>query len=370
MLAVRSADEQTGRVYSYGLQVSMSPRVGPTLRPFAAPWPALAVVADTNVLASRACNAVREGRSEELLSGLVGTGRSNLYVSAHVPEELVEHLTAIAASSNVPVSEASEVLWNSIMPAVPVVDLAIRDYLSPRVRTMLCIDRELPRRLRGDPDDVGTTALAELLAPAVILSTDSVFTRLGFANTDAAAWVGMAYGLLRMAGFEARLTDAAFLAETAARAIAVTGGSAVRAIRSHPVPAVGLLAGAVVLAARFGYLELGRWREGWHRFREAIGPWKDGLTVALEEHQAARGAVRVIEPVGKPTVEQAAARHLARRGAALTPCDLRDQLLSAGYTASAAELKRGMLGHPAFSRRPGGRFELGRCATLMVDPWR
>lgn len=348
----------------------MSPRVGPTLRPFAAPWPALAVVADTNVLASRACNAVREGRSEELLSGLVGTGRSNLYVSAHVPEELVEHLTAIAASSNVPVSEASEVLWNSIMPAVPVVDLAIRDYLSPRVRTMLCIDRELPRRLRGDPDDVGTTALAELLAPAVILSTDSVFTRLGFANTDAAAWVGMAYGLLRMAGFEARLTDAAFLAETAARAIAVTGGSAVRAIRSHPVPAVGLLAGAVVLAARFGYLELGRWREGWHRFREAIGPWKDGLTVALEEHQAARGAVRVIEPVGKPTVEQAAARHLARRGAALTPCDLRDQLLSAGYTASAAELKRGMLGHPAFSRRPGGRFELGRCATLMVDPWR
>jgi len=31
-------------------------------------------------------------------------------------------------------------------------------------------------RLRGDPDDLGTAALAEFLAPAVIISADSVFT--------------------------------------------------------------------------------------------------------------------------------------------------------------------------------------------------
>lgn len=367
-LEIRSGDAQTVPVHSQGLQPPALTRAGPTLRPFAAPWPALVVVADTNVLASRACNAVREGRSEELLSGLAGSGRANMYVSAHVPEELVEHLPVIAASNKVSVSEASEVLWDDIMSAVPVVDLAIRDYLSPRVRTMLCIDRELPRRLRGDPDDIGTTALAELLAPAVILSSDSVFTRLGFANTDAATWVGLAYRLLRAAGFEARLGDAAFLAELAVRAVAAAGGAAVRVIRSYPVPVVGLLAGAVVLAGRFGYLDLGRWREGWHRFREAMGPWLDWLMVALEEHQSVRGALRVIEPAGKPTVEQAAARHLARRGAALTPRELRDELSSSGYRASAAELKRGMLRHPGFSRRPGDHFELGRCPTSMIDP--
>ncbi|WCN80929.1 hypothetical protein [Micromonospora sp. LH3U1] len=354
-------------MHSQALQASTLPRVGPTLRPLAAPWPALVVVADTNVLASRACNAVRRGHDEELFSGLAGNGRSNIYVSAHVPEELVEHLPAIAASNDVPASEASRVLWGEIMPAVPVVDLAIRDYLSPRVRPMLCTDRELPRRLRGDPDDIGTTALAELLAPAVILSSDSVFTRLGFANTDAATWVGLAYGLLRAAGFEARLGDAALLAELTARTVAAAGGATVRAIRSYPVPAIGLLAGAVVLAGRFGYLDPARWREGWHRFREAMEPLRDGLTVALEEHQAARGALRVIEPAGRPTVEQAAARYLARRRAALTPRELRDELSMSGFTASGAELRRGMLSHSAFSRRPGDRFELGRCSVSMLD---
>jgi hypothetical protein len=33
----------------------------PTLRPFAAPWPALVAVSDTNTLATQACNVVRAG---------------------------------------------------------------------------------------------------------------------------------------------------------------------------------------------------------------------------------------------------------------------------------------------------------------------
>jgi hypothetical protein len=78
-------------------------------------------------------------------------------------------------------------------------------------------DPDLPRRLRGDADDVRTAALAEFLAPAVIISADSVFSRFGLANIVATTWLPVVYQLLRAAGFEATMTDTAALLELAAR---------------------------------------------------------------------------------------------------------------------------------------------------------
>src|SRR5262245_29556291 len=60
-------------------------RLGPTPAPLLAPWPQLVVVADTNALASRACHAVRHGVHESLFTGLSMTGRSRIFVGAHVP---------------------------------------------------------------------------------------------------------------------------------------------------------------------------------------------------------------------------------------------------------------------------------------------
>jgi hypothetical protein len=87
------------------------------------------------------------------------------------------------------IADAERVLCGQVMPRVPVVDLAVGDYLHPRVRPLVRAYPELPRRMRGDPDDVGTAALAEFLAPAVIISADSVFTRFGLANTVATTWL-------------------------------------------------------------------------------------------------------------------------------------------------------------------------------------
>jgi hypothetical protein len=68
--------------------VKYRPRIG-TIHPMALPAPALVGITDTNALASRACNAARTSVPENLFTGLAVTGRSNTYVSAHVPGELV-----------------------------------------------------------------------------------------------------------------------------------------------------------------------------------------------------------------------------------------------------------------------------------------
>jgi hypothetical protein len=103
----------------------------------ALPVPALAGITDTNALASRACNAARSSVAENLFTGLAVTGRSNTYISAHVPEELVRHLADVAEGHpGLDLREAERVLWGDVMPLVPVVDLAVGDYLHPRIQAV------------------------------------------------------------------------------------------------------------------------------------------------------------------------------------------------------------------------------------------
>ena len=207
----------------------------------ALPVPALIGITDTNALASRACNAARNSVAENLFTGLAVTGRSNTYISAHVPGELVRHLADVAEGHpGLDLREAERVLWDDIMPLVPVVDLAVGDYLHPRIQAVRRADPALPVRLRGDPDDLGTAALAEFLAPAVIISADSVFTRFGLANSVADTWLPLAHRLLQAAGYEATLTEAAYALELAARLVAVPTSAVVGAARRHPLAALGI----------------------------------------------------------------------------------------------------------------------------------
>lgn len=103
------------------------------MHPMAFPAPALVGIADTNALAARACNAASRSLAEELFMGLVATGRSNTFVSAHVPGELDDHLVEVAAHyPGLLLADAERVLWRQVMPGVPVIDLAVGDYLHPR----------------------------------------------------------------------------------------------------------------------------------------------------------------------------------------------------------------------------------------------
>ena len=59
--------------------------------------------------------------------------------------------------------------------------LRVGDYLNPRIAALRRCDPELPRAMRGDSDDLGTAAVAQFPAPAVIIRKDSVFNRFGLA---------------------------------------------------------------------------------------------------------------------------------------------------------------------------------------------
>ncbi|MDQ7911372.1 hypothetical protein RB614_43485 [Phytohabitans sp. ZYX-F-186] len=345
------------------LQRLMAARRTPTLRPMLPPVCALVAVTDTNVLARQACRLVREvGGGDGLVTGLAATGRSNVFVGAHVPGELAERLTVVAASTGVGIADAERALWEEVMPSVAVVDVAVGDCLSPRAKRVLRDDSILPRSMRGDPDDVETVAVAELLAPAVVLSADSVFARLGMASASV-SWVGAAQSLLRAAGFEASLADAAFVVEVAGRLLFLGAGAGARLAARYPLPALAVAAAAVYLAWRYDFLDRDRLRSGIRRLGDVVEPVAEIFGAAADGWARARQALFVIEPVGSPTTEQLAARHLVRCGRALTPSELGDELPYAGHRITAAALKRTMRAHPAFLRLPGDRYVVGRTAV-------
>jgi hypothetical protein len=345
------------------LQRRLTFRLAPALRPMLPPMPALVAVMDTNVLASRACHAARSGLAgDAVLSGLATTGRSNTFMGAHVPGELRRHLGDIAASSNVELSAAARVLVGSILPRVPVVDVTPGDCLNPRLRQFLRDDPALPRAVRGDPDDIETAAVADLLAPTVILSTDSVFTRLGMSSSTAAEWIEVARNLLQAAGFEANLADAALVVEMVGRLLFAVSGAAMRFAARYPLPVLALLVGGLYLAKLYGYLDAARVKAGIRRVGEAVRPTLDMIGDATVAWSGARDALFVVEPDGPPTIEHLAARYLARCGRPLTPSDLRDRLNMAGHKVTGAALKRAMIAHPAFHRQPGDLYRIGRLA--------
>jgi hypothetical protein len=251
------------------------------------------------------------------------------------------------------------------MSDAAVVRSAIRDCLSPSIRTILQTDPTLPKRLRGDPDDIETLAVAELLAPSIILSADSVFTRFGFSNTTAETWVGTAYSLLHMAGFEATVADAAMVAELGGRLLFETVGSMVRWAQHHPIITTIAIGVFAFIGLRRGWFDRERLRAALRSLRSTVEPIAGALGEAYSGWAGARKALHVVEPYGEPTVEQAAARHLARRGRPLTPSDLRDELRTRGYRATAKALKAAMDSHPAFVRSPNDLYSVGVPARLL-----
>jgi hypothetical protein len=251
--------------------------------------------------------------------------------------------------------DAERVLWGDIMPLVPVVDLAVADYLHPRIQAVRRADPDLPLRLRGDPDDLGTAALAEFLAPAVIISADSVFTRFGLANSVADTWLPLAHQLLRAAGYEATLTEAAFALELAARLVAVPVSAVAGAARRHPLAALGIGAVIALVAYQAGYLRRDRLRAAGQEIRRVAATGIEALGSAADAYSKARQSLRVIEPYGTPTTAELAARH-----------DLAAALEAAEHAVTSVELRDATSRHPAFRTRGShpAVISIGRIARL------
>ncbi|WP_326816206.1 hypothetical protein OIE61_44245 [Streptomyces sp. NBC_01762] len=265
----------------------------------------------------------------------------------------------MAAHFEVPERQARRVLDQQVLPALRVVDLEIRDHLSPQTRHILRIDREMPLKYRGDPDDAPTMALAEFLGPCVIVTQDSVFSRFGFAVIE---WIPVAQSLLRLAGPEATAANALVFIDLALRLFGAGAHRQVVLAARNPLPTTAAVAGLLWWCYRRGYLARDNWRRRLSRVGEATVPLLELGSAAMTEHQTLSDSLLVVEPPAYPTSEQLAARHLARCGRPLTPSELCDALARRGHTVSTERLKRDMLAHRAFVRAPGDLFTIGRPA--------
>ena len=108
------------------------------------------------------------------MTALAGTGRATPYIAAHVPGEIDKHLPRLPADYQVAERDVRRLLGAQILSALRVVDLEIRDHLSPQTRRILHVDPEMPKKYQGDPDDAPTMALAEFLGPCVIVCSHAV----------------------------------------------------------------------------------------------------------------------------------------------------------------------------------------------------
>lgn len=237
------------------------------------------------------------------------------------------------------------------------VDLEIRDHLSPRTRHILHVDPEMPRNYRGDPDDAPTMALAEFLGPCVIVTQDSVFHHFGFAVID---WVPVVQSVMRVAGLEATAANALVVMDWALR---LSGAGVHRLIvlaGRNPLLATAAVTGLLWWCYRNGLLTRESWRRRLARAGEATVPLLELADATMTEYRELSDSLMVVEPPSYPTREQVAARHLARCGRPLTPGELRDALARHGHITSAAQLNRDMLAHRAFVRAPGDLWTVGR----------
>lgn len=117
-----------------------------------------------------------------------------------------------------------------------------------------------------------------------------------------------------MVGIEANLTDAAYLTELALRLLASTARELVRQAVRHPWLTTAVLAAALCICHRRGYLRGGRWREGAFRIWELAQPVLEKSSAALVDQHRIRYALVIVEAPPYPVPEQLAARHLARCG--------------------------------------------------------
>ena len=325
---------------------------------------ALVAVTDACAIASSACHVARSGTASVLVS-LAGTGRSNVFIGEDVEAELPEALQKVAADMGVPLADAERAL-HQIMTRIWVVPLRMGDYLNPAIAGIRRCDPGLPRAARGDPDDLGTAAVAAFLAPAVIISKDSAFSRFGLA-LPADRWTEEAARLLIAAGYDAALEDAAHAAEVGARLLFGMIGAAKNAAVRNPKAAIttAVIAGlAAWYCHRRGWITGDQLRAAGRRMAAAARPLAGRAAAADARRNQARDALTVVEGRGAPSLEERCARHLARRAAPMTPEELSAVLAISGAAVTADAVRAALASHPAFAQDAQGGFTLGRPASM------
>lgn len=173
--------------------------------------------------------------------------------------------------------------------------------------------------------------------------------------------------LLTAAGCESELQAASTAAELVARGTFAGLEAVGQAAWRHPKAAIGIVCAvgaAAWYANRRGWLTAERFRLAGEATVKAAKPVIERIALASEGWSEAVNGLTVVERDGRLALAERCARHLAITEVAMTPGELRDVLTTAGDTLTAAAIRRELQSHPAFTRLPGDKYELGRPACL------
>ena len=246
--------------------------------------------------------------------------------------------------------------------------LRVGDYLNPRIAALRRCDPELPRAMRGDSDDLGTAAVAQFPAPAVIIRKDSVFNRFGLA-LPADRWTEEAARLLAAAGCGASLADAAAGAEIAARLL-FGGITAVKnaAVRNPKTAITAMLVAGLAgwYCHRRGWITGAHLRAAVQQAASAARPFAQRVAAADARCNEARAALTVVEGLNRLLWKNDAPGTLARLKKAMTPAELAAMLSLSGPAVTAAEVGDVLAAHPAFTRGGEGDFFISRPADVRA----
>ena len=319
--------------------------------------PQLVAVIDTNALANACCMEAATGL-DSLVRRLVQTERVPCFVADHVPGEIEEHLEEICGSRVDP-AEAFRVYRESMAPLLRVVELPIGEYLRPEIAG---IRQPAPD---GDPDDWPTLALAAFLGPALVVTSDHVFYRLGYGKAE--RWTAGAGVLRKAAELEGRHIDRLFMTVFSARLASLGVRGLVDVTRRLPwlLPIVGLGIGwlvGVMWQRRDGV------RDGLTAlWDEMLSPVVHQILGELKEFGELRTSLATVQDPSWRTesLAERCARLLARSGEPMTPTELRDALgARSDDRITTAEIRRCISAHPSFHRFPGERYQVGQAIDV------
>ncbi|RCG25926.1 hypothetical protein DQ384_30950 [Sphaerisporangium album] len=316
--------------------------------------PQLVAVLDTNAIATACCMEAGSGH-QSLATRLVLTGRVLCFVAEHVPGEMNEHLDRIARKMGVDVGAAITVWREQVAPLFRVVDLPIGEYLRPEIAGI-----RLPEP-SGDPDDWPSLAVAAFLGPAVIITRDGVFSRLGYAN-EVSDWTVTAKTLRRAAALEGEQIARTAMMIMSTQLVSAGARGLVKLGRRFP----WTMPVAVVVAALVGrrlWQERADLRVGAAEMLDQMRPYVRKILAQMAEYAELRAELVTVHdpPWRRESFTERCARTLARSGEAMTPGELRDVMTgTGGERVTAAGLRRIMKAHPSFVRLSGDRYEVGR----------
>jgi hypothetical protein len=294
-------------------------------------------------------DVLRRTRTDVTALTFIGAQRLGLLVAPpQIDAEVCERLPEVAQRTGCSVKLAQAMYEAIHRPLIRFVDVPD-----------LSIDERVAAVAKRDSDDAPLAYLATLLAPLIVLTSDSHLIAEGIGHGD---WLKTILLLRDLAQIDAMLWSGGRVAWLGVDLPMRAGDIVVRQLARSEV-AQGLALGLVVGAVLYLRPQLrSAVRRRWARVEPVVTQLWNATVEGLEKRAEAERALRLrlVMAGTPPPAEAAAARLLAEHGGQLASAEIHKQLQRRGHDVSLTATRTVLRDHPAFVSIPGCGYQLGR----------